>query len=158
MAFSNKDEYFAASEDEKLVLYLKKKSEAWFNTLTSTEYLDKIKRSWQAYYGFYYEGGHAITFGGETGELVNLPINHYGNIASHILTMVTATRPAFQARSVNTDVKSQIQTNLANSLLDYYMRDKRLEQDLKSAVEYAVVMGSGYINLLSLNTRWKKTS
>jgi len=147
MAYIDKDEYFAASSDEKLVTYLQKKSEAWFSSLVSTDYLDKIKRSWQAYYGFYYEGGHAITFGGETGELVNLPMNHYGNIASHILTMVTATRPSFQARSINTDVKSQIQTNLANGLLDYYMRDKRLEQDLKKAVEYAIVMGCGYVKM-----------
>jgi hypothetical protein len=147
MAYYDKDEYFAASDDETLVLYLQRKSDAWFNSLISTDYLDKIKRSWQSYYGFYYEGGHAITFGGETGELVNLPMNHYGNIASHILTMVTATRPSFQARSVNTDVKSQIQTNLANGLLEYYMRDKRLEQDLKRAVEYAIVMGSGYVKM-----------
>jgi hypothetical protein len=27
------------------------------------------------------------------------------------------------------------------------MRDKRLEQDLKRAVEYAIVMGSGYIKM-----------
>ena len=147
MAYFDKDEYFAASDEETLVLYLQRKSDAWFNSLISTDYLDKIKRSWQAYYGFFYEGGHAITFGGESGELVNLPMNHYGNIASHILTMVTATRPSFQARSVNTDVKSQIQTNLANGLLEYYMRDKRLEQDLKRAVEYAIVMGSGYIKM-----------
>jgi hypothetical protein len=144
---SNGDIYFAANSGEELVLYLQKKSDAWFNSMTSSAYLDKIKRSWQAYYGLYYEGGHAITFGGETGELVNLPMNHYGNIASHILTMVTATRPAFQARSTNTDVKSQIQTNLANGLLEYYMRDKRLEQDLKKAVEFAIVMGSGYIKM-----------
>ena len=85
MSYFDKDEYFAASDEETLVLYLQRKSDAWFNSLISTDYLDKIKRSWQAYYGFYYEGGHAITFGGETGELVNLPMNHYGNIASHIL-------------------------------------------------------------------------
>lgn len=144
---TSNDVYFAAGEPSDLVSYLEKKSDVWFNSLVSTEYLDKIKRSWQAYYGFYYEGGHAITFGGETGELVNLPMNHFGNIASHILTMVTATRPSFQARSVNTDVKSQIQTNLANGLLEYYMRDKRLEQDLKKAVEYAIIMGSGYIKM-----------
>lgn len=147
MSYKNNDKYFAADESEKLVCYLKDKSDVWFNSLTAGEYLDKIKRSWQAYYGFYYENAHAISFGGESGELVNLPINHYGNIASHILTMVTATRPSFQARSVNTDVKSQIQTNLANGLLEYYMRDKRLEQDLKSAVEHAVIMGSGYIKM-----------
>lgn len=153
MAYKNNDSYFAASEGSDLVCYLQDKSDAWFNSLTAGEYIDKIKRSWQAYYGFYYENSHAVSFGGESGELVNLPINHYGNLASHILTMVTATRPSFQARSVNTDVKSQIQTNLANGLLEYYMRDKRLEQDLKSAVEHAIVMGSGYIKM-----EWNSTT
>ena len=100
-----------------------------------------------SYYGIYYENGHAISYGGETGELVNLAVNHYRNIAEHMLTMVTATRPSFQARAINTDAKSQIQTDLANGLLDYYMREKRLEQDLKTAVEYAIVMGSGYIKM-----------
>jgi hypothetical protein len=149
----DQDVYFADDDSESLVNYLKSKSESWFNSMMDLEYLEKIKRSWQSYYGFYYENGHSITFGGETGELVNLPMNHYRNIASHMLTMVTATRPAFQARSVNTDAKSQIQTNLANGLLDYYMREKRLEQDLKKAVEYAIVMGSGYIKM-----QWNATT
>lgn len=151
--YEKRDVYFAADESEDLVLYLQKKSEGWFNSMLDLEYLEKIKRSWQSYYGFYYEDGHSITFGGETGELVNLPMNHYRNIASHMLTMVTSTRPAFQARSVNTDAKSQIQTNLANGLLEYYMREKRLEQDLKKAVEYAIVMGSGYIKM-----QWNATT
>lgn len=139
--------YFAADEAENLILYVKKKSETWFDSLTNNDYLEKIKKSWQSYYGFYYENGHEITFGGETGELVNLPVNHYRNIASHMLNMVTSTRPAFQAKSINTDSKSQIQTILANSLLEYYMRDKRLESDLKKAVEFGIVMGSGYIKM-----------
>jgi hypothetical protein len=61
--------------------------------------------------------------------------------------MITATRPAMEARSVNTDYKSLIQTKLANGLLDYYMREKRLERYLKTAVEYAIVLGSGYIKM-----------
>lgn len=148
-----KDVYFASDEAENLVVYMEKRSSEWFQTLTTSKYLDKIKRSWQAYHGVYYEDSHAISFGGEQGELVNLPINHFRNIGQNILTMVTATRPSFQARAINTDLKSQIQTNLANGLLEYYMRDKRLEQDLKRAVEYAVVMGAGYIKM-----EWNATS
>lgn len=154
MSKFKKDEYFAASEDpENLVEYLERRSSAWFQVLTESNYMDKIQRSWQSYHGVYYEDSHAINFGGEQGELVNLPINHYRNIAQNILTMVTSTRPAFQARAVNTDYKSQAQTTLANGLLEYYMRDKRLEQKLKSAVEYAIVMGSGYIKM-----EWNSTT
>ena len=153
MSTIRKDQYFAADQSDNLVAYLEKRSTGWFQTLSESSYLDKIQRSWQSYHGVFYEDSHAITFSGEQGELVNLPINHYRNIAQNILTMVTSTRPAFQARAINTDYKSQAQTTLANGLLEYYMRDKRLENDLKRAVEYSIVMGAGYIKM-----EWNSTS
>jgi len=153
MSDLNQDIYFGADEAEKLVAYLIKRSDLWFQTMVSTAYLDKVQRSWQYYYGNYYSYNHTTSFGGESGELVNLPINHYGNIGQNMLTMVTATRPSFQARAINTDLKSQIQTNLANGLLEYYMRDKKLEKDLKDVVEYAIVLGTGYLKM-----EWNATS
>lgn len=139
--------YFASDESDRLVAYLDNRASEWFQALTVSDYLNRIKRSWQAYHGIYYENSHTISFGGENGELVNMPVNHYANIAQNTLTMVTSTRPSFQARAINTDLKSQIQTNLATGLLDFYMRDKRLEQDLKRACEYAIVLGTGYIKM-----------
>lgn len=153
MSKANSQTYFAADDAEELCNYLEKRSFQWFTTLSESNYMYKIQRSWQSYHGVYYENSHAISFSGEQGELVNLAINHYRNIAQNMLTMVTSTRPAFQARAINTDYKSQAQTTLANGLLEYYMRDKRLEQDLKKAVEYAIVMGSGYIKM-----EWNATS
>ena len=150
------DEYFASGPAEELASTLKSRAEDWFDTLTQNNYLEKIKRCWLAYHGAYYDdvrGGHSITFGGEQGELANLPVNHLRNIAEHILVMVTANRPSFKARSTNTDYKSIVQTKLANSLLEYYMREKRLEKYLHRAVNYAVVMGSGYIKM-----EWNSTS
>lgn len=149
----NPDIYFGSDQADILVAHLQKRSQAWFQSLTTSMYLDKLKRSWSSYHGIYYEDSHAISFSGESGELVNLPVNHFRNIAQNMLTMVTATRPSFQARAINTDLKSQIQTNLANGLLEYYMREKRLESDLRKAVEYAIVMGSGYIKM-----EWNATS
>lgn len=142
--------YFAAQTAEEAVPILRRRADQWFETLTNNNYLDKIKRCWLAYHGAYFDdigGGHSITFGGEQGELAHLPINHFRNLAQHILVMVTANRPTFQARSTNTDYKSLVQTNLANSLLEYYMREKRLEKNLRLAVEYAIVMGSGFIKM-----------
>jgi hypothetical protein len=139
--------YFAADEGKEVVSYLGTKTNEWFNNLVSNRYLDKIRRSWSAYHGYYYEDSHSVGFGGEQGELVTLPVNHYQNIARNILVMVTSTRPSFQARSINTDRKSLIQAKLANGLLDYYMREKRLERELKRATEYAIVLGSGYVKM-----------
>lgn len=142
--------YFAAREPEKTAATLLNKANVWFNQLHSNGYLDKVKEVWMAYHGAYYSdtnGGHKIVFGGEQGELAQMAVNHLRNIASHIIIMVTTNRPAMQARATNTDYKSLVQTRLANELLDYYLREKRLEKYLRTAVEYAVVMASGYIKM-----------
>lgn len=149
-------EYFAAREAKETAKVVLSKAEKWFHHLDLHGYLNKIKDAWAAYHGAFYSevgDGHKITFSGEQGELVNLPINHYRNICRNILTMVTANRPAMQARATNTDYKSLVQTKLANGLLDYYMREKRLEDYLHRAIEYAIVLGSGYIKM-----EWNATS
>jgi len=148
MAYDNNTEYFAAAEAEDAVGVLSRKALDWFDTINTNGYISKVKECWLAYHGAYFgTDGHTISFDGEQGELVNLPVNHFRNIGQHILTMVTSTRPSFQARSTNTDYKSLVQTNLANQLLEYYMREKRLERHLKLAVEHSIVLGTGYIKM-----------
>lgn len=144
------NQYFAAKPAKEAATVLLAKADAWNNSLQSNGYLDKLRMSWAAYHGAYYDdasSGHQISFSGAEGELVNLPVNHIRNLAQHILVMTTATRPSMEARATNTDYKSLTQTLLANGLLDYYMREKRLERYLKRAVEYAIVMGSGYVKM-----------
>lgn len=144
------DVYFAARKPEDTAKIVLGKANRWFNDLDSNGYLDKLRQMWAAYHGAYYSDvndGHKITFSGEQGEFTNLPINHLRNICRHTLIMITATRPTLEARAVNTDYRSQAQTILANGLLDYYMREKRLESYVKRAVEYAIVLGAGYVKM-----------
>lgn len=145
--------YFAVDEAEKVASHMGNKSFYWYNTVYDNRYLDLIRRSWYMYHGFFYDESHVLGYGGESGELVNLAVNHYRNIAQHMLTMTTSTRPSFQPKSTNTDYESQVQTTLAHGLLDYYMKEKRLEKYLKKAVEYAIVLSAGYIKM-----DWNATS
>lgn len=149
------ERYFAKEDPKTAVMHLQDKSKDWFHGVTDIDYIEKIKRSWRAYHGMYYGNGHQISLGGEQGELVNIAVNHYRNLARHIHTMVTSTRPSFQCRAVNTDRKSLIQAKLGNGLLDYYMREMKLEKVLKDAVEYAIVLGSGYIKVEWNSTKGK---
>jgi hypothetical protein len=152
----NTEKYFAAKSGEDTAKIVLQKANSWFHNLDVNGYLDKLKSAWMAYHGAYYTdvgSGHKITFGGEQDELTNLAVNHYRNICRHMLTMVTANRPAMDARATNTDYKSLVQTKLANGLLDYYMREKRLEDYLSRAVEHAIVFGTGYIKM-----EWNATS
>lgn len=151
-----KNNYFAAKAPEKTAAILMSRSNAWYNELDTNGYLDKVRMMWAAYHGAYFtdfEDGHSLSFGGEQGELVNLAVNHIHNLATIMENMITATRPSMQARATNTDHKSLVQTKLANGLLEYYMRQKHLEDYLRKAVIYSIVLGTGYIKM-----EWNATS
>jgi hypothetical protein len=140
--------YFAAQESKKTASDLLRRANDWYQGLYSNNYFDTIQRSYLAYHGMFGgQDGHKITFGGEQGELTNIDVNHYANIAQHMHVMITANKPAFVAKATNSDNKSIIQSKLASSLLEYYMRDKNLEKYLSKAVEYALILGSGYIKM-----------
>lgn len=149
-ANSYDDKYFASKPADETASNLLSRSNTWYNELDTNGYLDKVRMMWAAYHGAYYsdfEDGHNLSFSGEQGELVNFAVNHLRNLATNMLTMITATRPAMKARAANSDHKSLVQAKLANGLLDYYMREKRLEDYLRKAAEYAIVLGSGYIKM-----------
>lgn len=144
------DVYFAQKKAEDCAGILLSKGDSFFNLLRANAYLEKMSRMWRAYHGAYSNDlgyGHRVEFSGEQGELTMLPVNHFANIAQHIFTMITANRPMMEARAVNTDYKSLAQTYVANGVLDYYMREKHLEDCLKKAAEMAIVLGSGYVKL-----------
>jgi hypothetical protein len=150
------DQYFARKSASECAHVLLNKGRTFFNILEGNSYIYKIQNMWRAYSGSYSteQGeGHQISFTGEQGELVRLPVNHFSNLARHTYNMVTANRPTMEARAVNTDYKSLSQTYLANGILDYYMREKGLEEVLNKAVEFAIVLGSGYLKL-----EWNATS
>lgn len=147
---SDSNTYFAAKEADKTAGILLEKGRTFFNTLYSNGYTEKIEKMWKFYHGIFGQGGyggHEVSYTGEQGELVVLPVNHFRNLAQHIYVMITTNRPVMEARAINTDYKSLAQTYLANGVLDYYMREKHLETALKKAVEYAVVLGAGFIKL-----------
>lgn len=146
-------QYFAAKEATDCANTLLSKGSSFFRLMESNRYISKIRKMWEFYHGIFTSGEHEVTFGGEVGELVNLPVNHFRNIAEHTINMISANRPIMEARAINSDYKSLSQTYLANGILDYYMREKGLEEALFKLIEYAVVLGSGFLRM-----EWNSTS
>jgi hypothetical protein len=149
--------YFAAGPAETLASTCLEKAKSFYNTMTANLYLEKLRKNWMFYHGEYGDGfaggSHQVGFSGEQGELTTLPVNHYRNIAQHMLVMITSNRPTMEARAVNTDYKSLAQTFLANGILDYYMREKRLEDAIRRVTEMAIVLGAGFVRM-----EWNATS
>jgi hypothetical protein len=145
---SDSNKYFAAQDSDTTASDLLRRANDWYKGLYSNNYFDTIQRSYLAYHGMFSgSDGHKISFGGEQGELTKIDINHYCNIAQHMHVMITANKPAFAAKASNSDSKSIIQSKLAASLLEYYMREKNLEKYLSKAVESALILGTGYIKM-----------
>lgn len=152
----DKNTYFAAKDASDTASVLMAKSKSFYNVLEANTYLDKLTNMWRMYHGAFDSSvgsGHQISFTGEQEELVALHVNHFRNLAQHMYNMITSTRPTMEARAINSDYKSIAQTYLANGILEYYMREKHLEDALKTAVEMAIVMGAGFIKM-----EWNATS
>lgn len=134
----NNDMYFAVRPTEEIGKYLEDKLLIYKKFLRDSGLLDELRKSYRLFYG-----STAIQEfdDGKT----TMKVNHYGSLIRGIHTSVTSQRPAFQAMAINTDHKSQAETQLAAGLCDYYMRSKRLEEKLKSATEYALFLREGYI-------------
>lgn len=148
---NKESKYFAAvSDHKKLGSNLASKVTGFQMMSKALGIHNKLKNAWASYNGMFWNtfgGSHQVTFTGEQGELSQIPVNHIKNIITHMKTMTLASRPALDARAINTDPKSLVQAQLATGLLDYYLREMRLEKNISIAVEMALVMGVGYIQV-----------
>lgn len=139
------NQYFAATDDlTELGSEIIKKVEDY------NEYLLMSGKSqlWNRVYETYYSGQlnmGSLQNSGEHGEFTNLDCNHFKSLLTHLLVMTTNQRPALDPRAINTDTESTAQCKLAQGLLDYYMREKKVERYLKEAVAHGLRYGEGFL-------------
>jgi len=136
--------YWATEDKDTLASDLMQRVQNYYNYLRSSSLFDLYRNS---YYNYFKASQHMgnVLWVGQNAEYSNISINHYRNLIQHRLTLTVSQRPTFQPRATNTDYKSQAQVKLAHGLLDYYMREKKLERYIKTAVEFALVYGEGFL-------------
>ena len=140
------EKYFAEKKGKDLLKCLTEKINAFNTYIKDTGLLDLWTKSYETYYGGGESGwrSHSIKKAGKQGELNSIMINDYRNIITHLLVMTTNQTPVYKTRAVNTDYKSQVQSILANGILEYYMNEKRVGEYTDVAAEMALVMGEGW--------------
>ena len=149
----NRDKYFAELEDEELLDALTEKIEQYYEDLQGRGLHNLLEKCYRAYYGgdlsskqLQLFDSSGVKAGGKQGEIARLKVNHYRNLVKHSLNLTTQQKPAVQARATNSDYKSQTQALLANGLLDYYWREKKLKKSLVKAVEWGYALLEGWIH------------
>lgn len=138
--------YFAVLEGEALAQALGKKIDAFQEFVRESGFFALWAKSYQTHYGMGRDGytSHEVRRKGKRGEYVSLVLNHFRNLVTHYLTLATAQRMAMEPLAANTDWRSEMQVRVARGVLDFYMR-AHLEQSLLDAIEYAAVLGEGWV-------------
>ena len=144
--------YWASVPPKEIADEILDKVDKYYEYLSLSGRLDLYRRSW-AYYFRPRVTGARMNATGQQGELTALSVNHYRNLLLHLETMTTQQRAAFEPRATNSDVKSQSQVILATGLLDYYMREKKLERNIKQAVKDGLIFGEAFVR-----AEWDATS
>lgn len=147
-----KEQYFASKPVTEIVEELTAYVDDYYEYLETRGTMKLWAKCYALFNSAITDGG-AIRRVGDNQEFHRIKINHIRNFTSHLMNLTISQRPAFEPRATNSDVKSQSQTILARGLLDYYMREKRLERNLRQAVEHSLVFGEGYVI-----TTWNATA
>jgi len=138
------NKYFANATSEDIAGELMKKVEAYYLYLVTSGRLSLWRRAYEYYYRPLKKGAQ-LQKSGQQGEYTLINVNHYRNLLLHLKTMTVQQRPTFEPRAANSDYKSQAQTIVASGLLDYYMREKNLEDRIKTSVEHGLMFGEGFM-------------
>jgi len=142
----NKDDYWAKSPIDEIADEIISKVRKYYEFLQITGRLGLYLRSYSYYYRPRLTGAR-MNPSGEQGELTTLSVNHYRNLLLHLETLTLQQRPHFEPRATNSDVKSQSQVILAAGLLDYYLREKKLERNIKQAIKDGLMFAEGFIRV-----------
>jgi hypothetical protein len=144
--------YWASVDSGEIANNILDKVEKYFDYCEESGRLDMWRRSWLYYYRPRITGG-MIQTAGQQGELTTVSVNHFRNLLSHLEIMTTEQKANFQPQAMNSDKKAQSQVILAASLLDYYMKEKKLSRNLQQAVKASLIFGEGF-----LRAEWDATA
>ncbi len=134
------DVYFGSRPTIEISKYLLEKVQDYHNYLSNSGMLEQLRKSYKTFKGDSY-------IDNLQSGLKAYQTNHYANLIRHISIMTTSQRPAFQARAINSDFESQSKTILANGLLDYYIREKGLEDLFRNAVEQSLYLRESFLKV-----------
>lgn len=143
---SNVSEYFANKPRKDIGLLLIQRIDGFYNFIQTSGKLTL----WRRCYDYYYHGlirGARLRKTGKEDEFTTIHVNHYRNILQHLLIGVTQTKPTFEPQAANTDYKSQSQAIVANGVIEYYNRYKRMDRISKRAAEESLIYGEAWVSL-----------
>ena len=145
------DQYWVTLQGEELAGAIMQKFKDYRQTIETTMYADKIRRSCRMYYGVAENGSfsasHGLTEGGDAGEITLVNVNQYRSLAQSLLSLITQQKISTKTKATNKDADVMKLTRLGDGVVEYFFRAKKLSRRIKRAVELAIVALEGYVGL-----------
>lgn len=140
----NDETYWAAQGTRDCADEIIKRCDDYWEFCMAGGWFTKWRRLYYAYNPNRYTLGQTVQ-SGESNEYRTIKVNNFRNILEHIQTLSITDRPAWQPQSTNSDSRSQKQCIIAEGVLDYYMREKRVERHLRDATRNALLFTEGFV-------------
>ena len=146
------DQYWCQLEGEELLDACHAKIDKYYSFIQTSGIHSLWKRSLIAFYGGDLNHETSIfdsaklSKSGKVGQVSKGKINTYANLIKHSINLATANKNSLTCVASNTDYKSQAQTVLGSSLLDYYLTEQGVGQKNRRSTEYSCLTGEGWIH------------
>ena len=141
----DKNTYWASDETRVCADEVLDLADNYWDFCRSRGWFTQWRRLYYCYNPNRYTLGQTIS-SGESNEYRTIKVNHFRNLLEHIQTLSITDRPAWDPQSTNSDSKSQKQTIIAKGVLDYMMREKRVERHMHDATRNAILFTEGFIS------------
>jgi hypothetical protein len=138
------DYYFAQAPLDKIGECLMDRVENYYIYLNATGMMNLWRRSFAFFYNSARLGGRINPVGKKL-ELQSISMDDYPNLLRNILVLTTANIPAMQTVCANGEEKTLEQNKVSQQILEYEVRNHRVNDYLKQCAEDALWAGEGFI-------------
>jgi len=142
--------YWATLEPEKLIDELEDKWRDYTKYMKNSLYYRRVLRNLAYFHGEFFGKKSAqtsleVSQMGEEDNMIGYGVNHFRSLLDHIYQFAAGDRLALKCRAVNSDNEALHQARLGTAVLDYYQREKGLENYVRTAAIHALIFAQGFI-------------
>ena len=137
------DQYFATLPVDELLAECDRRKCDYEDYVLRTGKLTVWRTNWEMWMRSEMKIG--IRFGGDRGQYKLIESNIYRSIVTGLVSTIANQRPSFQPEAINDDHKSMSQDIIFDSVSNYYLKVKHMEDAYKMGLTYGLVTGEGWM-------------
>ena len=135
--------YFATLPIEELLPECDRRVQDYGDYCLRTGKLTVWRTNWEMYNRSEMKIG--VRFGGDRGQYKLIESNIYRSILTGLVSVICNQRPTFQPEAVNDDHRSMSQDIIFDSVCDYYLKVKKMEDLFKQGTIVGLNTGEGWL-------------